>query len=274
MRYSRTDGVGEVSNAHLWPIVAGSVVTDDRGRYSFPRMQAGRSIVLLAYRPRSYGTGVADAPADPRARAATLAAMDYPAADTMESAQPIVLGTFERREDADIHMRRLPAFCVEAILTRDGMPASLDFRVEEEDVSRLQSLNSPNPPWLRGGRSGPDGRIRVCDLVDGRFRVTAFETARVIETVRSGSVGFVVDGADVHAGMVAAEPPVTVSGEVRWDRPPTALSVPDVFRFSTTATFGAGGVSVSSIPGQFSMRVLAGMPYSFLVSGLQPPLGT
>jgi hypothetical protein len=269
--YSRSDGdpTAEFGLDRIHYVPHAAATTDDRGHYEL-NLRAGRPTWILAYHQRSYDSPIAAAPADPRARAATPAPTYSPSGATLDSVPPLVLRSFEERQGVDISMRRMPSYCLDAVLTKNGLPASLAFRVEEEDLHRVISRNSPRPSWRTSGRSGPDGRIRVCNLHEGRFLLTAFETVGVVNTTHFRSVALDVHDADLNVGTVEVQSSVTIAGNVRWDTALPPERTPAPVRIGIPLSFG-NGATVPAIPGEFSLTALPGEPHGITVSGLQHP---
>lgn len=251
--------------------LAGQAVTDDRGRYEFERLFAGRQYWLLAHRPRP-ATAPGEALPKGVERPRTLAATYYPLSPSFETGQPILLRSQERLEFIDIQMRSLPSYCVDAALTRDGQPAAaIPFRVEEEDIARLEIIaGSPTTPaWRQSGISGADGRLRVCGVHDGRFRLTA-EVASGLRRDAMGRTTFEVAGDDVVLAALEVARPFRIAGEVVWDVPPGPSAAAPQFRLSA-ASFPSVSIVVNpSVPGEFAFDAYAGQ-YGLILTGPKAP---
>jgi protocatechuate 3,4-dioxygenase beta subunit len=273
--YSREGpyGGGEHANGDLWYFRVGSATTDDRGRYSIAGLFAGRPYRLLAFRPRGYAPPIADAPKDPRSRKTTLVPSYYPAASSFETAAPVVLQSLERREHVDIQMPRAASFCVETVLTRSGSPAAMKFSVEEEDLHRLESHATTSVPWSTSGTSGSDGRVRVCDLAPGTFRLSAADTLNpYYKPQYAATVAFAIDKQDVRIAPVSAEPLATIAGDVVWDDKPPAESYKLPSSAGTVPRVGDLTGPRASAKGEFAFDVVPGSRYSLWIGGLRPPL--
>lgn len=240
----------QLAHGALFHFIQAQAVTDDRGQYEFERLFAGRLYWVLAYRPRSTA-----GPASSRALAATY----HPSGSSLETGLGISLRSGERREFVDVRMRSLPSFCADAVLTRDGQPAAVTYRVEEEDVARLEIIaGSPTTqPWRQSGMSGSDGRARVCGLAEGRHRLTA----EVSGTLRRDAVGvavFDVTDRDVNLGVVDVAAPIRLSGEMRWDPPPGDATERPLFRLNLASFPSVPVVADPQVPGTFSFTAFPG----------------
>lgn len=242
--------------------------TDDRGRYELHDLFAGTRYWVLAELERTYNASVSDA--DDQNLHATLPLTYYPNSTTLSSANPILLRSQERRENVDITMSHVPSHCLDAILMQGNTPASLAFAVV--DLERVPRMNAQNGLPQMAGRSGPNGRIRVCDLYSGQFELTAISTSAVREL--PDSVGRVRVAIPFRGGRmlsVSTSPPVTVSGEVTWEMEP-AQNTP-----RPELAFGAAPqshpvVSRVRVPGEFVFQAMPTLDYHLQIfSGLEPP---
>jgi hypothetical protein len=151
---------------------AQSPVTDDRGAYTITTgVFAGRSYWVLAYQLRKYASPISDAPADASSRRPVFAATFHPEADSIFTAIPVVPRSLENRV-ADIRLLKKPAYCLEATLMSGSAPAPMTFVVSEEVRYSAEFRGVPNRQ--EGGTSGADGKIRLCDLPPGQYRIAAF----------------------------------------------------------------------------------------------------
>jgi hypothetical protein len=271
--YSREGPYGgaESANGHLWYFRVGSSTTDDRGRYTIEGLHAGRPYRFLAFRPRSYAAAISDAPRDPESRRPTLVATYHPSASTFETAVPVVLHSLERRGHVDIQVARAPSFCIETVLTSEGAPAAMKFLVEEDDIHRLESHATTSVAWRTSGASGSDGRIRVCDLAAGSFRLTAGNTVNPFDKpAYTATIPVSIGKEDVRLPPVIAEPPVTIGVDIVWDdKPPAdAKRLPASVRTMPVVGLLAGGRKPES--GERSLQVVPGTHYSLWI-GPRPP---
>jgi hypothetical protein len=216
-QYSRDGGINggsEYSNGTLWFDLTSTSslfnrITDDRGFYSIDGLYSGRSYWILAYpaRPPRNSTGiVSDVPVDPQARRQSIMPAYHPAARFSDAAVPVVLKAAERRDNVDIRISRAPSYCLEATITAAGIPPPLQVAVVEEELFRLDDYSS------RQATLGPDGKIRVCDLYPGEFRLLVMREGTLI-----GIWPITVTNADVLGVILNAAAPPGLSGEIAWD---------------------------------------------------------
>jgi hypothetical protein len=273
--YSREGPYGgdEHANGDLWYFRQGSATTDDRGRYRISDLFAGRPYRLLAFRPRGYALPISDAPKDPPSRKTTLVPAYYPGASSFETAAPVVLQSLERREHVDIQMTSAPSFCVETVLTKSGSPAAMKFAVEEEDIHRLESHAMTSIPWSASGTSGSDGRVRVCDLTTGLFRLTAGDSLNSFDKPQwTATVPFAIAKQDVRLALVSAEPLATIAGEIVWDDKPPAEPHKLPSSMGTVPSVGHAGSTRTAASGEFLLDVVPGSSYSLWIAGPRPPV--
>jgi hypothetical protein len=269
-QYSRDGGINggrEYSNGTLWHDLTSTSslfnrITDDRGFYNIDGLYSGRSYWIMAYaaRPPRNSTGtVSDAPADPKARAPSIMPAYHPAARSLDAAVPVVLKAAERRESVDIRIARAPSYCLAATITAAGIPPPLQVAVVEEELFRLDDYLS------RQTTLGPDGKIRVCDLYPGEFRLLVMQGA-VLAAMRS----ITVTDADVRGVTLNAAAPPALEGEIAWDVD-NAQTVQDVrVRVGITPFSGARMISTATrIPDSFILTPAPLTPYSLQITGLQ-----
>jgi Carboxypeptidase regulatory-like domain len=226
--------------------------TNDRGEYVLPLLEPGRAYLVRAEKrePRP----VSRAPADPKLRRKTLAPAYYSNSIAIEGAAPLVLRAGERREGVDIVVTRSLSYCIEGLLETGGRPAELDFTLAEESIS---PGDGPKP----GGASGPDGRIRVCGLQPGQYRITAEALGTAEEAPLFGSTAVTITDRDVRGVRVTAGAGVPLSGEVVWDGTPpdervTAKVSISLDPLNRMRFMGEQTDAKSSIPGEFSFPSL------------------
>ncbi len=71
------------------------------------------------------------------------------------------------------------------------------------------------------GTTGPDGRIRICDLHPGQYKITVMQKPHDSQRGPGffGSTEFSITDNDVNDVSVLAQPRLSLSGEVVWDHP-------------------------------------------------------
>lgn len=183
--------------------------TNDRGEWIVHNVPAGRALFVMFEPLKVYPNPVSAAPADPKLRKPAYRPTYYPNTDARDQATMVTLRSGEKRERVDIQILRSPSYCIDATLFEAGQPASLDFKVTDLQTAGPNSATA-------GGKSGPDGKIRVCDLYPGEFRITApRQGAREV----FGAASAAIDREDVHNVRVFATGPGSIQGDVEWDGP-------------------------------------------------------
>jgi hypothetical protein len=245
-------------------------LTDDQGRYVISNLRAGLQYWIVASNPKRNPNPISDAPADPQARRPTLAATYYPNASSIEAASPILLHSLEQRDGVDIRMLSVSSYCLEATLTAGGGPGNMRFLLVEDAVSttRLPSGNFP------GSTESPEnGRVRLCDLYPGRYHLIAarLEAPPVTAQQSIAAAAVTITNRDVQEFVLAAVPRSKITGELVWDKQPSSRNLS--LRVSTYPSPVAGLAALSangpvSVPGRFSLEVVAGNSYILAIQGL------
>jgi hypothetical protein len=243
------------------------MTTNNRGEYAITAgIFAGRSYWLLAYQLRKYANPISDSPADASTRMQVLAATFYPDSDSITTAVPIVPRSLEKR-NADIRMLKKAAYCLEATLMAGRTPAQMKFMVSEEDRYAAEFRGLPNQQ--EGGTSGPDGKIRLCNLPPGRYRLAAFSSnwTQLRAPEYFNTTPILIMDRDVQDIAITTLPTATVSGKVEWDDPPSdPASQQSIVELALDP---APSIPVSaiyfSIPNPFSFVATPGLRYDIRV---------
>jgi hypothetical protein len=242
--------------------VLARALTDDQGRYVITTIPAGLQYRIAAYHPKRNGPAQSDSPADPQARRRTLAATYYPNSNSFDAAPSLVVHSQEVRDGVDIRMLKTESYCLEATLTAGGVPSQMQFLLIESEVANTQ-LPSVNLPG--SSMSSSDGRIRLCDLYPGQFRLIAARLSSVSQE-SIGAADFTITNKDVRDLVVAAIPPTNVSAEVLWDKKPMEASIPSI-RVRMYPSPRRTDLTIP-VPGTSSIDVVAGSSYLTDISGL------
>ena len=193
--------------------------TDDQGRYVLQRAEPGRAYLILALRPLSASTPVSDAPLDPRLRRPTVSPTYFPGADSVMGAQTLTLRSGEQRENVDLRLQRSAgSFCLEGVLQ-----GGLRFSITEASPHSGSSGDGGMYVGTAGSLTGPDGKVRICNLHPGSYRLVVtpaeqpgtflqtpefFATAIQTVTERDGGI------------VMAPLPSVKLKGELVWAESP------------------------------------------------------
>lgn len=244
--------------------------TDDRGAYRLDRLLAGVPYLVLAKKQRMVLPAISDAPQDPKLRRRVHAPTYYPNSLFADGAELLVLRAGEVREGVDVRMARLPSYCIEGVLAIEGRPAQLRFEVLSEEPSRGIFSGGGVYTAEPMGISGGDGRIRVCDLPPGLYRMTARSP---YNTDFYGTALVAITDADARNVIVPAVSRIALRGEVVWQaapsdefRPPRLTITLDPIQ---RARFSEEGLVTTSTPSnEFLFPSLMVDDYAIHVDGL------
>ena len=216
-----------------------SAQTNDKGEYALRTVLTGRGYILMA-RPRIEKLdALSESPADPALRKKVLAPTFFPASAAVDGALPIVLATGEQRESADIRVLRAPSYCIEGVAAAGGSPASLYVRVAEPQPSMggETSLSLLAPP---AGKSGPDGKFRICGLHPGNYALEAYQLeGNPARAISFGRTPVAIGDHDLRDVAVTAQSAVTLRGEVVWGDPTPDKPVESKLRILLTPVLRA-----------------------------------
>jgi hypothetical protein len=247
--------------------------TNDRGEFVIRSVRAGRAVLLLMEKPKEYEQAVSEAPAELAMRLPAYRATYYPSAGSIDGATFVTLRSGEHRTGMDIQVLRSPGFCIDGTLTLDGAPASLAFKVTDERTSSANMIPGSSSSGPIGVHSGPDGKIRLCDLYPGQFRIAALHRGGGAYSPEVfGAASVTIGKEDIHNVRVDAGPPVIVPGEVAWEgNPPDNSAAAQFILYGPPVTNDAmptGSSPRYPVPGTFTFPALRTLEYA-----LQPSIG-
>lgn len=197
---------------------ASGATTNDRGEYHVARVSPGRSYVLMAAKRTTKLDAISDAPADPKLRKRAAIPTFYPNSPALDGAMPISLRPSEKREGVDIRLLRAPSLCLEATLDNGLGPAALRFELEETETHNGSSGNGGVYFMTPNGTAGPDGKIRICELHAGQYKLTASgPPASPDGPPFYGSTTVIIGKEDVRNVRVPGMAAAPLAGEVVWD---------------------------------------------------------
>jgi hypothetical protein len=262
----------EYSLGALRYVFASAAQTDDQGEYVMKRIEPGRAYLLLAQKAYHKLDPISESPANRKLRRPAVVPTWYPGT-SLEGAQPLVLNPGERREGVDIRVLRTPSYCIDGVVQSGGGPDALSFSIAERQPTSGASGNGAMYMSSPGGVTGPDGKLRICDLHPGDYTITVHSLAPGPVPPFFGIAAVSIIDEDVDKIFVAARPRMTVPGEVVWEGTPPDPPVPSTLsvyaRPITRAPFrGEAGSSRPSIPGQFSLDNLLMDEYAVQVNGV------
>ncbi len=194
--------------------------TDDRGVYTLRRVVPGRPYLVMAGHRMKALPAISDVSQDPKLRKRVPSRTYFPDSPTIEGGELLVLRPGERREGVDIRLPKSQSYCFDGVLEAGGKAAALSFEVIEPGPTSGTVASGGAFIGSSNGKTGADGRVRVCDLYPGAYQV------RVVQRGGPGDApGFLgnaevtIKDEDVHHVRVAARPKMTVPGELVWDGP-------------------------------------------------------
>ena len=263
-------GSQEFANGALWTLVVASTVSDDRGHYALS-VPAGRPHVVVAHQPRTYSNAVSDAPATSSGRPTVPVPTYYPNVPTMDAAVSLTIGSLERRMNIDIAMEYSPSRCLAATLLTPRGPERLSFALEDATIAEAQER--PFATLRRSGFTGPDGKLRVCDLYQGRFQLSAFNANTRLGLPEYLSTSIVTITREENQDLkLLLDLPMTISGNIGWV---DGTTEPDLPKAKVRIVLQPGGLVAGRqvfIPGDFSFVADPTQQYSLMVYGIAPPL--
>ncbi len=262
-------------------VYASVAATDDQGAYRLERVTPGRAFLLVVQKAPGKLSAVSDAPADPKLRKKVFPPTYYPGSTFMDGAQPLILRSGERREGVDFQLTRVPSFCIEGVLEAGSAPASLDFQIAPRRPTSGWMGSSGFFTMMPFGQTGPDGKIRVCELSPGDYQLTVSQRAAKRDDCPPffGTTQVSITDRDVRNVRAEARPRLPISGEVVWDGTPpdkpldSKLSI-NLQPLTRGLVMGEDEslTAKSSIPGEFNYPGLLMDEYKPGVRGLPKDL--
>jgi len=257
-------------------VYAGISETDDRGQYALTNVEPGTGYFIEAVKRNRNLSPISDAPLDSKLRKKAVVPTWYPDSDTLDAAQPVVLQPGEHREGMDFRLKRSISYCADGILGTDNGPAPLGFFIEEQEPTSGLSGNGGMFVNAPHGGAGPDGRIRICDLHPGVYRLSVFKVQdpdSKTSPIFFGETEIPIGDKDGHNVKVFGRPNISVSGEIVWDGKPPDQSVPakvSLWRQPMTRAPFQWELSSTlpppmAVPGQFTLPGLLTGDYSITV---------
>jgi len=247
----------EYSYGALRAVFAGAAITNDQGEYLLQRVLPGRAYAVMAARFKRELSAISDSPLEPALRLPSVVPTFYPNARSIEGAEAIVLRPGERRDSIDVRLTRSAAFCLEGVLEGSGGPGALRYNITETQPHSGRSGDGGVWVVTPGGTSGPDGRVRICDLHPGDYELSVSEQNRQGKNgwAQFGAAIVTIGDRDVAGVRVGLRPRVPVSGEVVFDGPAPDSPSPGKLRIDVQSITRTeyGGVQ-APMPGGFKFE--------------------
>jgi hypothetical protein len=189
--------------------------TNDRGEYKLSPVLPRRGYLVFAGSAVKAPSAISNAPLDISHRKQILTSAYYPDTDDIEGAGVITLRSGEHLDGIDIRMAQSPSFCVDGVLEGPDGPEALTFYLDEQRPADGVAGGMGMYKIPKGGVSGADGRIRVCDLHRGDYVIRAFDHAKSFWGIGL----FTIADRDARGITIQAKPRLSVPGEVVWAGP-------------------------------------------------------
>jgi hypothetical protein len=217
--------------------------SNDEGEYRMQSVRPGIAYVLL-FNKRDFRQmkPISDLPTEPKLRRPATVPTYYPGATTPESATPIALRSGEHREAVNVRLVRDASYCIEGQLTAAGRPTAMTFQIHEAHINQGIALSGGVTSFPPSGETGPDGRIRICDLHPGDYWLSAF-TGNINSPDSLATIPVTIRDRDVQnvtLQPVPRLPPIPV--ELAWaDAPPEKVLAGKLGITLTSITRSFGG---------------------------------
>ncbi|MDA0205874.1 MAG: hypothetical protein O3A53_03685 [Acidobacteria bacterium] len=232
--------------------------TNDLGEYRLERRYfAGNVTALLwARRPQTQLQAMSDAPADPAMRREAVESTYFPNGVRPEEGAVIRLARGEQRENVNIRLPRSQSFCVEAQANIAGPAEDKHFLIDTLQpafgAGRSMAMSSAKNP----GRVGRDGRLLICDLPRGEYRLMIY-AGNDGPPESLGVAQFAITDEDVKNLQITAQPRTPLSGTTVWASGPPAKPIEDTIYVELARLHhGFGGVirAQPKIPEEFRLQ--------------------
>lgn len=213
-------------------VFAGAASVDDQGRYQLQNVQPGVAFKVMVMKAMELNLPpISNAPLDPALRRPAFEWTFYPGVPNPEGAESFLLRPGEHRENADIEIARTPNYCLEGQATFPSETGEVRFEVMRASPHSGSSGNGGFFTSSPGGTAAAGGRIRVCGLSPGEYRVTAQPKNRQVALsfpeAYSSTIATIQKGD--AALVISPTARVTVPVELEWDGQPPADFDPQNF---------------------------------------------
>jgi protocatechuate 3,4-dioxygenase beta subunit len=194
--------------------------SDDEGHYTIAQIPAGQPFYLVAVkRPRRL-LAISEVPLNPQFRRRVAMRTWYPNSPNADGAAALTLRPGETREATDIEMKRSPSYCIDGIISGPNGGQTM-FTVEELQPSSGSNSHGGSYFNTPSGKTGEDGKFRICDLSPGLYRLQMQSADRHGDVpVTFGVNELVVREEDQHNLKLITSPGSKLETEVVWDVAP------------------------------------------------------
>jgi protocatechuate 3,4-dioxygenase beta subunit len=267
----------------LQRLQAGSAITGPEGEYTFRYVRSGQNYYVFTQNWLETLRVVSTEPSDPRLRKPIPSPTYYGDSPSIEGALPVTVNSGEHREEVNIRVPNTTSYCVDGVLSIKGAAGAVYFEIM--DLQEPFDLPGTEGMILRpaSGTTGPDGRIRVCDLHPGEYKITVMQKPHDTHSGPAffGSTEFSISDSDVNDTRILAQPRFSFSGETMWDNPSAKESFgpqkfielelrPLTWSDNLWETEYQRLRAESPVPGNFSFLDILADDYAVLVQSLPP----
>jgi hypothetical protein len=109
---------------------------------------------------------------------------------------------------------------MEGVLTAGGRPGEIYFILEEREATFGTYKDGGMYGRTPSGTTGPDGKMRICDLHAGDYRLTASSPLETTGDFFFSTTDVPITREDVKNLSISARPLLYLSGEIVWDLAP------------------------------------------------------
>jgi hypothetical protein len=212
--------------------ITGLAATDDQGNYKLRSVEPGRAVLIVVHKRDIELRAISESPENPKLRRPAWVPTYYPGTIEIDGAQPLVLTPGEQREGIDIQVVRSQSYCIDGEARGGG---TVHFQIAEPQPSYGVYGDGGTYGGLPGGIAQPDGRIRICNLHPGQYRLTAYSDENLNTPGLFGTLPVTISDRDLTRVSVSAMPRVPMTAEVVWDgaAPDTPPPAPLTFRITS-----------------------------------------
>jgi protocatechuate 3,4-dioxygenase beta subunit len=237
-------------------------VTNDEGEYRMQSVEPGVPYLLLFRKlERRKMNPISEVPLEPKLRRPAVIPTYYSGAADSAGATPITLRGGEHRQEVNVRLLRAESYCIDGVLTAGGRPAAMTFQIQESHLSFGLGPSGGVTGVPEGGESGPGGRIRICDLHPGDYRLTAF-TGDINCPESIATIPVSIRDRDERNVTVQPVPRLLIPVELAWANGPPEKPV--------AASLGVSLMSMTRSFGAFASTGRAAPPAQLKIKGNTP----
>jgi hypothetical protein len=258
----------------------GLATTDDEGNYVLQRVEPGRAYLVMVHKRDLKLEPVSSSPANPKLRRPAWVPTYFPGTPSVDGAQSLTLTPGERRQGINIQMLRGSSYCIEGIVQAPLGGGPVKFQISEQQPTYGTTGDAGTYGGLPGGNSGDDGKMRICNLHPGEYRLEVSTEAKDFDGPPFyGTMPLFITDQDLDGIVAAPMPRIPVTVEVVWDgdppkiQPTTRLNV-NVTALTRTEMIGdripiPGSVALKDLAiDDYHVEVLGGIPTGVYVKDI------